>query len=324
MLLANGWQPIFFPIKAPGFLVERPGIHYLRVRTDDGYHIIGEIHFYVVDPPPLTADRIAAIQSDPKAAKAVRLEFSCKSCATKIRVYAALNRIDAFEADGCLWYGELPDRLTCACSTTDLDVTILRKNMHGLLGQSFGHGEQLSFLPLYERSSLESIRTEFAHMLKIATKEEQLQQFIQKNPVILHQFPATRLFPKPPISTFFVADFAIVTPQRELILIELERANIRLLKKDGGVAAPLSHAFDQVRDWLHIIDEHRQAILDFLKINREQVSAVRAVVIAGRDSGYDAQHLRKLKGEDRGRVRFITYDDLCYSLDFLIRRLDAL
>lgn len=40
------------------------------------------------------------------------------------------------------------------------------------------------------------------------------------------------------------------------------------MKKDGGVAAPLSHAFDQVRDWLHTVDEHRLAVLDSLKIDR--------------------------------------------------------
>jgi hypothetical protein len=142
--------------------------------------------------------------------------------------------------------------------------------------------------------------------------------------LLLHQFPAERLFPKPPILTFFFADFAVVTPQRELILIELEKTSTRLLKKDGGVAADLSHAFDQVRDWLHTIDEHRLAVLDSLKIDREQVSIVRGVVIAGRDIGYDAHHLRKLKGTDWGRVALLTYDDLAFALDVLIRRMDAL
>ena len=51
---------------------------------------------------------------------------------------------------------------------------------------------------------------------------------------------------------------------------------------------------------------------------------VRGVVIAGRDVGYDAHHLRKLKGVDRGRITFLTYDDLYFSLDALIKHMDAL
>ncbi|MCI5158052.1 MAG: DUF4263 domain-containing protein [Candidatus Electrothrix sp. AUS1_2] len=86
--------------------------------------------------------------------------------------------------------------------------------------------------------------------------------------MLLHYLPSEKLFPKPPILTFFYADFAVVIPQRELILIELEKTTTRLMKKDGGVAAPLSHAFDQVRDWLHTVDEHRLAVLDSLKIDR--------------------------------------------------------
>jgi hypothetical protein len=134
-------------------------------------------------------------------------------------------------------------------------MSLIRANLHAMLGHRYGEGDLISFLPLYERSSLESLRTDFAQLLQGAKKEEQVQQFIQKNPVILHQFPAERLFPKPPILTFFVADFAIVTHQRELILVELEKPTTQLLKKDGGVAAPLSHAFDQVRDWCQLASD---------------------------------------------------------------------
>jgi Domain of unknown function (DUF4263) len=115
----------------------------------------------------------------------------------------------------------------------------------------------------------------------------------------LHQFPSNRILTKPKILLAYVADFGIVTPTKELLLIELEKSDMRLLKKDGGIAAPPNHAFDQVRDWLHEVDEHRLAVLDSLGIAREEVSAIRGVVIAGRDSGCDAKNLRKLKGTDR-------------------------
>ena len=324
MLVGNGWQAIFCTIGPPGFLIERPGIHYLRLETPAGPQIIGELHFYAVNAIPLTPDRVAAIRSDPRGSKVLRLEFSCKVCSTALFTYAALERIPSIEAEGCSWYETIPETFTCTCSQTTLDLSLIRKNLHALLGLRIDQGGPVSVTPLYEKSSLEALRIEFVALVKTATKEEQLQQFIAKNPVILHQFPAVRLFTKPPIFTFFKADFAIVTPQRELLLIELEKSTTTLLKQDGGVAATLNQAFDQARSWLHIADEQRIAVLDALSLTREQVSSVHAVVIAGQDSGYDAMHLRRLKGQYRGDVRFLTYDDLIYSLDHLIQRLDAL
>jgi hypothetical protein len=120
------------------------------------------------------------------------------------------------------------------------------------------------------------------------------------------------------------ADFSIVTPQKELILIEIENTRTRLLKKDGGMAAPLSHAFDQVQDWLHVVNDHKLAVLDTLNVHRDMVSTVRGVVIAGRDKGQDAAHLKRLKGIDRGRVSFLTFDDLLFSVGALVRDIGSL
>jgi hypothetical protein len=320
----QGWVTAFFPLHDSRLVIERPGIYSLQLLTEDGPVQAGQLQFAVVDPLPLTPDRIAAIRSDPNASKAVRLELGCRFCDSKCRVYASLDRADKSEAEGWKWYQEIPDSFSCQCGKTNMDLTIVRRNLHGILGHRRQEKEDLHFVPLYERSSLEHIRTEYVQLINSTPREELLQQFYADNPVLLHQFPAERLFPKPPILTFFFADFAVVTPQRELILIELEKTTTRLLKKDGGVAAGLSHAFDQVRDWLHTVDEHRLAVLDSLKIDREQVSIVRGVVIAGRDTGYDAHHLRKLKGTDWGRVALLTYDDVAFALDALIRRIDAL
>ena len=177
---------------------------------------------------------------------------------------------------------------------------------------------------MYEHGALEGIREAYVRLLASAKREEVVQKFMEKNPVLLHQFPAERLFVKPAILTLFSADFAVLTPMRELVLIELERPDTPLMRKNGDVAAPLNHALDQVRNWLQVVDDHRLAALDCLGIEKEQVSAVRGVVIAGRDVGHDAKQLRKLKGVDWGRISFLTYDDILFSLDALIRRLDAI
>jgi hypothetical protein len=60
-------------------------------------------------------------------------------------------------------------------------------------------------------------------------------------------------------------------------------------------------------------------------VDRKEVGAVHAVVVAGRDAGYDPEHLRRLKGNaGYARVKVMTYDDLLANLGTLIRSLEAL
>ena len=300
----------------------RTASYLLKLLTKGESFVIGQVHFAVIDPPPLTAERIAAIRSDPTAIKSVRMDIGCRKCPAKIKVYAGLERISNLEREGYLWYETIPDTFNCDCGSSTFDFRTIRRNLFAPLGRTGSKSDdQLSLMPLYEYNAVESIRQTFARLLSSNPREEVLQQFFEENPILLHQFPAEKLFFKPSILTFFHADFAIVTPQKELILVEIEQSSIRLMTKKGGMAAPLQHAFDQVRDWLHSVDEHRLAVLDTLNIDRDLVSSIRGVVIAGRDLGYDAQHLRRLKGTDWGRVTFLTYDDLLFGLGALLRRM---
>jgi len=116
----------------------------------------------------------------------------------------------------------------------------------------------------------------------------------------------------------------VLSPQRELILIEIETPDTRLLKKDGDQAAPLTHAIDQVQRWLQVMDEHRVAALASMKIDAQMVGNIRGVVIAGRDRKNDKDHLRRLKGMLSGRISFLTFDDLAASLAALVEQMRRL
>lgn len=317
------WSLVFLPLAETKIVIDLPGTIDVRQDSATGKSV-GSLSFFLIDPPPMTAERIAAIRSDPAATKSVKVEFGCKECDTKILAYAALDREPKFEANGWVWFANLPDRFRCTCGKTDFTLDIVRRNLQGLLGRPFAESDTLQFVPLYEKASLSLLRNSYSRLLSEARREEDLQNFLEQNPVLLHPFPALRLFSKPPILTEFFADFAIVTPQRELLLVEIETTTTRLLRKDGGHAAPLVHAFDQVRSWLHVVDEHLLAVLDSLKIDRTEVARVRGVVIAGRDLGYDALHLRRLKAQDFGRISFLTYDDLLFALDSLIGKMNKL
>jgi hypothetical protein len=319
-----GWTVTFFRPQNSAIVIPKAGLYYIEHRLDETYERIGMIEFAVIDPPPLTPDRITAIKSDPRAAKAIRIELGCNHCASGCKAYAALERSDEIEKDGWLWYQDIPDGFQCKCGQTSIDLQYIRRNLHGLLGQHMEISEEIEFLPLYHTAALKATRNNLVSLILKKPKEETIQQFLEEDPILMHQFPAIRIVVKPKILNFHVADFGIVTPKKELLFIELEKSDIPLMKKKGGIAAPLNHAFDQVRDWLHEADEHRLALLDSLGIDRDEVGIIRGVIIAGRDAGYDAKNLRKLKGADWGRSTFLTYDDVVFAMDALIRRVEGL
>jgi antiviral defense system Shedu protein SduA len=203
-----------------------------------------------------------------------------------------------------------------------VDLTIIRSNLHGYLGREDSNVHEVSFIPAYEREALQNIRKNFRDLLDNGAPEEVIQKFIEENPVLLHPFSPKDLWFKAPVLTFCKTDFAILSHASELLLIELEKPQTRILKKDGGVHSELQHAFDQVRDWLHLADEHRQAFVECIGAEPKQVGAVKGTVIAGRDAGCNPNHLRKLKGADLGRTKFMTYDDLFASFEALLRALD--
>lgn len=324
--LPQAWLVAFLPLPAePNICIQKPGRYVAAVQTEDANEeIIGEFYCALVDPPPLTPEREAAIRSNPRATKAARMVLGCTLCPSKFRVYAALERMASLEAEGFTWYRDIAEHFICECGKTQLDLSTVKQNFFAVLGQPIGVSGQVDYKPFYERSALENLRVEFVNLLNTDPPEESLQQFIEQNPILLHQFPAEKLFFKPPISTRFKADFAVVTSQKELVLIEIERPSTCLLKQNGEQHSDLTHAVEQINQWLGVLDDHRLSALEEMRISREMVSKIRGVVIAGRDAGNDANHLRRLRGSYQDRVALLTYDDLAVSLAALAQKIGDL
>jgi hypothetical protein len=318
----------FFITELSGFnaLVKEPGDYKVVVSTDEGEKTIGFLIFGYVPAPSLTEERITAIRSNPHASKWIHFTLRCNECGTELRSYTGLERNAKDQLDGWIWYRELANKFICNCEKTEIDLTYLRESLHAFLGQVVSSNEQeLSFTRLYEKHTLELICTQFAAVLVPDPREETVQQFIQDNPILLQQFAPQKVYHKPPLLTKYTADFAVLNNKGELILIEIEKPNKRLLKKDGGISAEFQHAIDQVRDWLHLVEEHRAAALECIGLKPEEVVSIRGVVIMGRDGSCTPNHLRKLKWTDFGqRITFYTYDDLISGLVTLVRTITDL
>ena len=301
-----------------------PGYYEFTIQEDTHPVSVGGIRLVEIAAPPLTPDRVAAMKADPRSPQSVHVEFTCNTCGESLIAYAALERSAELESLGYIWYEKCPEVLECRCGRR-VNISTVRKNLHGLLGfRAASDLMSAAFIPRYERSAIETLRINFLWLLNSDAPEEVFQQFIEANLLVFHSFSPARIFFKSPILNTFRTDFVIINHARELLLIEIEKPSTRLLTKMGGISAELQHALDQVRNWIHAIDEHRLAALDAIGVRREEVATVLGVVVAGRDSPYEPDRLRWLKSIDHGRVRILTYDDIHASIESLVKGLDSL
>ncbi len=292
-------------------VIEEPG-EYRFVLHSGGHDMeIGRFWMAYLAAPPLTPELIEAIRSNPNASKFVRIQSTCKHCGDQFRVYTALDRSATLESDGWIWYRDIPGRYICSCGRVNHNLTMIRESMHGLLRVNVDNSnDELSFARLYEKSTIEDIVTGFASLLNMAPREEAVQQYIEENPILLHQFTPRKIFAKASILTKYKTDFAILTQAGELLLIEIEKPSKKLLGQKGGISSELQHALDQVTDWLKLVEEHRAAANECIGLDPKEVVKVRGVAIVGRDEPYQEMHLRKLKWRDFGPITFLSYDDL--------------
>jgi hypothetical protein len=222
------------------------------------------------------------------------MTLECKLCADKVLTYTGLERSAEAEAEGFVWSRDLPDRFECKCGKSTLSLVILKNNLHAYLGtRGFQSGEEISATRVYEPSALQTIMDQLIHLLDKNPKEELVQKFFEAHTVLLHQFSPARISIKPPTLRKF-ADFAVLSKNGHLRLVELERPSKKIIRKDGGRTAGFTQACDQVLTWQHEFRDHRIAILEKLNLSNAEVTKVSGVVIMGRDSVYDRNSLLRL------------------------------
>ena len=205
------WTVFLAPLK--GIVLNQPQTLEAFLLTDDQEIPLGVFSFGLAGAPPLTPDRIAAIKSDPRALKTVYLILGCKHCDSKLKVVAALEKPEKSEGDG-VWYQDLQSQFTCSCGKTNISLDILKSNMHALLGKTDIAAKNLSFSTLYEHDAIERVSGDFLQLVRTSPREEDIQQFLAKNPIVFHFLSPVRIFEKPPILSKHQADFAIRSHSR--------------------------------------------------------------------------------------------------------------
>ncbi len=102
---------------------------------------------------------------------------------------------------------------------------------------------------------------------------------------------------------------------RRVLLVELERHLDQIFKKDNRLRSKVTHASQQVEDWIGEIRSGKNNIPDWLK--REYV--VEGAVVIGRSKNLTVSQKDTLRVINTNRiVKIMTYDDLLEQMMRLI------
>lgn len=174
--------------------------------------------------------------------------------------------------------------------------------------------------PMPPAEQFEAKFIQFCRLLSnSSTLEKDLHRFIKNNPSILDCHFAS-LFSEVPIGRYR-ADLVLQYEQtdRRVVLIELERHSDHIFTRSNRLQNKITHASQQVEDWIGEIRAGASNIPDWLKTS---YTAEGAVVI-GRSSHLTQKQKDILFTINSNRVvKIITYDDLLEKMRRFIVMLD--
>ena len=168
--------------------------------------------------------------------------------------------------------------------------------------------------------NLDSVIKRFEDLLEQTTREEELQAFLAENPVVLSP-AAQNIYPKHKLGKEHVCDFVIERAEADYVLVEIEAASRRLFTKKGDPFHELSHAQQQVEDWLEWVSHNTS----YAEQSLPGISDPEAWVVIGRDKMLTGSQKVKLRRRNKAlhHITIMTYDQLLNSarshLDNLIR-----
>ena len=292
---------------------------------------LGRFTCEFVEPAPVSEPERRAIASRPNAASAILIKITCHKCGDEAWMYALLDpaRYPAKELDKtAIYLHRAPDHWRCKCDKSETNLTFLKRGIHDLFRRTISEqsfDKTTSFRPLYEARELARIKADFQALINSTPREEDVQKFIEANPVIWAFLSPTKILHKPPVLTKKTADFGILTSQKVLYLVEIEKPQTKLVKAKGGVHHEVQKGFDQIRDWNVVVEDHRIALLNELDLKRDEVHDIRYMLVAGRARQVPNEELMKLRRDPaRANILFFCFDEIAHFLLNLEGQLERL
>jgi hypothetical protein len=155
-----------------------------------------------------------------------------------------------------------------------------------------------------------------------STKEQQLHEFLRTHPVALDPHGSC-VMSEVKLGYDYRIDLIIQykLEDKRLLLVELEKATLPIFTKSGRLRSHVTHAIQQVEDWLQWWHEHPNDIPKTL----DGSIPPQGLVVIGRSEQLDDRAKRRLLHLNHNRfVKVITYDDLLDRIESLVESLQSL
>ena len=161
------------------------------------------------------------------------------------------------------------------------------------------------------RRRFSTVLDEFAVLLE--GKEEPIHQFLKRNPGIFCQ-TYDHWWSKVPFGKGEgkrVSDFVFREPHNDYLLVEIEAPSRKLFRKDGQQCQDLTHAINQIADWVQYIGNNKREVEEDLGLRGISTNP-RTLVVIGRSASLTEENRRKLVTlqAQQNKLRILTYDDL--------------
>jgi hypothetical protein len=154
----------------------------------------------------------------------------------------------------------------------------------------------------------------------LAGAEEPCHQFLKAHPELIcatHDAMWSKLrFGR------HVSDFVFREPINDYLLVEIEAPHREIFRKDGQQLEALTHAVNQIDDWLQYIQDNKGRVEAELGLTG--ISATpRTLIVIGRSASLTDENRKKLavlQGQ-RPRLRIVTYDEMILTARANLARL---
>ncbi|HSS98794.1 MAG TPA: Shedu immune nuclease family protein [Terriglobales bacterium] len=144
-------------------------------------------------------------------------------------------------------------------------------------------------------------------------KEEPVHQFLKQHPELLCP-TCEKSWSKLPFGKGDgkrVSDFVFRESHNDYLLVEIEAPIRELFRKDGQQREELTHAINQIADWIQYIADNKHKVEEELGLAGISTNP-RILVVIGRSSSLTEENRRKLVTlqATQNKLRILTYDDL--------------
>ena len=142
--------------------------------------------------------------------------------------------------------------------------------------------------------------------------EEPVHQFLKEHPELLCP-THVRCWSKLRFGNT-VSDFVFREPSNDYQLVEIEAPIRELFRKDGQQREELTHAINQITDWVQYIGDNKRRVEEELGLTGISTNP-RTLVVIGRSASLTEDNRRKLATlqAQQNKLRIVTYDDLLAS-----------